>query len=293
MGRGKILIFFVCIFAISSAVSAADSDRDGIPDDWEHQFRGVLNPEINDSQDDPDQDGLTNEWEFKLLSNPADPDTDGDGLSDGIEVHQYRTNPAMADTDSGGRTDGDELMTYRNPLNPDDDAVSGNTRRLTIHLHKGWNLISIPLIPADPAIEKVLAPISGSFNTLWAYKNEVWMMYDPLMPLFSDLKTLEPGLGYLIDMKKEAHIDIKGIPGAATIALKAGWNLVSFNSLAAQGVPYTCASIYGNYVVWSLGGDGSWTAFSSDKPMFSDLEFLDPGQGYWISVQQNCEWIIP
>ena len=36
---------------------------------------------------------------FRLGTDPDNPDTDGDGLSDGDEVHTYDTDPTAADSD--------------------------------------------------------------------------------------------------------------------------------------------------------------------------------------------------
>ncbi|HVR09681.1 MAG TPA: Ig-like domain-containing protein, partial [Thermoanaerobaculia bacterium] len=58
---------------------------DGIPDDW--KVAHGLDP--NDplvAYEDPDHDGLTNLEEFQYGTDPNNPDTDGDGLSDGDEV---------------------------------------------------------------------------------------------------------------------------------------------------------------------------------------------------------------
>ena len=43
--------------------------------------------------EDPDRDGLTNLQEYQLGTDPNNPDTDGDGLSDGNEVNKYHTTP--------------------------------------------------------------------------------------------------------------------------------------------------------------------------------------------------------
>jgi len=40
-------------------------------------------------------------------SNPADPDSDGDGLPDFQEIHKYRTDPGKKDTAGRGIADGD------------------------------------------------------------------------------------------------------------------------------------------------------------------------------------------
>lgn len=48
--------------------------------------------------DDFDQDGLTNAEETSHGTDPRDPDTDSDGISDYAEVHLYNTHPCEADT---------------------------------------------------------------------------------------------------------------------------------------------------------------------------------------------------
>jgi type IV secretory pathway VirB10-like protein len=65
---------------------------------------------------DSDGDGLTDDQEAKLGTNPHDPDTDHDGLSDGDEVNKWHTNPLKADTDGDGYLDGDEVAKGYNPL---------------------------------------------------------------------------------------------------------------------------------------------------------------------------------
>ena len=51
----------------------------------------------------------------------ADPDTDGDGLTDADEI-LYGTDPTLADTDGDGLNDGDEIAAGTMPLNPDTDG---------------------------------------------------------------------------------------------------------------------------------------------------------------------------
>ncbi len=72
---------------------------------------------------DSDGDGIPDEVERILGTDPFNPDTDGDGLTDGQELNQYFTDPLVADTDNDGISDGDEVLVYRtDPLNPDTDG---------------------------------------------------------------------------------------------------------------------------------------------------------------------------
>jgi hypothetical protein len=72
---------------------------------------------------DSDGDGLVDLDEGRYGTDPATPDTDGDGLSDGAEFHQLGTFPWTADTEGDDLGDGDELLTYgTDPRNPDTDG---------------------------------------------------------------------------------------------------------------------------------------------------------------------------
>lgn len=107
------------ILMLRVAFAAADSDGDGITD--EEEIRLGMNP--NNPADallDEDHDGLTALEEYQRGTNPRNSDTDGDGISDGDEVHGtlgFITNPLLADTDGDGITDKTEIQTGSNPTN--------------------------------------------------------------------------------------------------------------------------------------------------------------------------------
>ncbi len=72
---------------------------------------------------DNDHDGLSNQQDLQLGTDPNNPDTDGDGLTDGQEVNVYGTDPKNRDTDGDGLTDGQEVnVTHTQPKNPDTDG---------------------------------------------------------------------------------------------------------------------------------------------------------------------------
>ena len=67
---------------------------------------------------DADSDGILDADEKAQGLNPAEYDTDGDGLSDKAEIEQFKTDPKKADTDGDTFWDGIELMKGYNPLGP-------------------------------------------------------------------------------------------------------------------------------------------------------------------------------
>lgn len=64
---------------------------------------------------DSDNDGLGDEEEKQLGTNPNNFDTDGDGLTDKVEVRIYHTDPLKKDTDGDGYNDGDEVVNGFDP----------------------------------------------------------------------------------------------------------------------------------------------------------------------------------
>jgi hypothetical protein len=61
---------------------------------------------------DSDGDGLVDADELVYGTDPAQPDTDHDGVSDGVEVHERNTSPLLADTDGDGQGDATDLVTF-------------------------------------------------------------------------------------------------------------------------------------------------------------------------------------
>jgi hypothetical protein len=68
---------------------------------------------------------LTNLQEYQEGTDPANTDTDSDGLTDGWEV-QNGTDPTNSDTDSDGMPDGWEVQSGLDPLNPSAADVDGD-----------------------------------------------------------------------------------------------------------------------------------------------------------------------
>jgi outer membrane protein OmpA-like peptidoglycan-associated protein len=99
-------------------VTTTNSKKDNF---WGFLFGLTLTFESGSA--DHDKDGLTNDQEKQLGTDPKNPDTDGDGLTDGEEVNKYNTDPKKADSDGDGLSDYDEVKKYStNPNKADSDG---------------------------------------------------------------------------------------------------------------------------------------------------------------------------
>lgn len=116
-------------------VSADDTDGDDLPDDWEELFfPGDLTKLSGKGGADNDMDGSSDLQEFERATDPTDPDSDDDGLSDGVETNDGNfidatatgTSPNETDSDNDGIDDKDEIDATEgeatNPTKSDSDG---------------------------------------------------------------------------------------------------------------------------------------------------------------------------
>ena len=114
----------------------ADMDSDNLPDWWE--LAHGLNPNLAaDAALDPDEDLLSHLQEFQKNTDPFNPDSDGDGLRDGVETGttvwvsalDTGSDPLVADSDGEGIRDGEEVSRLPLPTNPNlaDTDADGRT----------------------------------------------------------------------------------------------------------------------------------------------------------------------
>ncbi len=105
---------------------------------------------------DRDNDELSDTQELIIGTDPENPDTDGDGLTDGAEMLEYGTDPLKRDSDGDFLSDWDEVMTYRtDPNRPDTDGDGWNDG---LEVLQGTD----PLVPDNP--ETMPATATSTFT---------------------------------------------------------------------------------------------------------------------------------
>jgi hypothetical protein len=101
-------------------LTGGDRDGDGLPDIWETKYG--TNPRkaeaLSEINGDADNDGLSLAAEAAAGTSPGNPDTDGDGLSDGYEV-RHGLNSLVADAnldrDGDGLSNAEEFRRGTDP----------------------------------------------------------------------------------------------------------------------------------------------------------------------------------
>jgi hypothetical protein len=135
--------------------------------------------------------------------------------------------------------------------------------------------------PSNPAIDQVLAPISGQYDRVLG-ENGVYV--PTLPPAFNTLHELHAGEGYYLRYTGSTGtvLPVSGTQAAAgaPLILHDGWNWIGYLPESALPVPDALSSIEGDYVrVLSLD-----KAYDPSLPQFSTLQQMGPGEGYLIRV---------
>jgi hypothetical protein len=116
------------LFDVGWTPAVADADGDGVADSADNCPQDP-NPGQADTDGDGagdacdsdiDGDGLDNATELLLGTDPGNPDSDRDGLTDGEEVNLYATDPLKSDSDGDHLSDGVEVNVYDSDPNHDD-----------------------------------------------------------------------------------------------------------------------------------------------------------------------------
>jgi glucose/arabinose dehydrogenase len=141
---------------------------------------------------------------------------------------------------------------------------------LVYTLHAGWNLVSLPLVTADPAASNLFP---GAASHVFGY---------PGSGSYVVKDTLQPGPGYWIKYTAGTTLAISGIPVAGdSFALGAGWNMigsvsqtVAVASLTVAPPSVTLSSFFayaGRYIITDslAAGNGYWVHSGSPAVLYA------------------------
>lgn len=191
-------------------------------------------------------------------------------------------------------------------VSPGADAANAapvsSTAEFEIPLATGWNLISLPLIPADPSPAAILAGIAGKYEAVYAYdatSSDPWKVYSPDAPAFAnDLVALTVGQGFWVRMRESATLRVSGQqPDYVEIDLQPGWNLIGlpageslFVGEAFSAIAGKLISVFG-YETFSEDGS-AWRVYAAAAQLhLNDLRELHSGRGYWLRVSERAELV--
>ncbi|OQX22567.1 MAG: hypothetical protein BWK75_00410 [Candidatus Altiarchaeales archaeon A3] len=170
-----------------------------------------------------------------------------------------------------------------------------NVRNVTyeLHLHQGWNLISVPVVPYETSLSSMLKDIEHKYTGLYTYTDSGYWEFKVFInnSWVGNMDKIEMGKGYWINMEEPATLTIIGytIPFEnASIPLKKGRNLVGWPSIGSQDIgsqDMPTLNIRGNFTdIYTFDRAWKFIAYGY-KTWFGNLDKMEPGRGYWINVK--------
>ena len=181
-----------------------------------------------------------------------------------------------------------DLADSNNVLAEGEPTVAVTGVSVNVTLNKGWNLMSLPIVPDSDNIEVVLADIMDDVISVHYYSATygTWRIYAP--PDHTSLTELKDGNAYWINMSAAANLTVVGQAIAApgyqgglprTYPVVEGWNMIGFKSMdpmkAEDYLDGTdCVRIYGFDLT-----EGGWFSLTSSHNM-------TPGLGYWVAFSE-------
>jgi Concanavalin A-like lectin/glucanases superfamily/Bacterial TSP3 repeat len=259
-----------------------DSDADDLLDQWEMTHAGNLTdlngkgtgPGPGAGSGDFDGDGLLDKDEQTRVTNPVNPDTDGDTLTDGAEVAgagaRPPTSPTKSDTDNDGLSDlveshdgtfNSATDTGTNPVvaDSDGDGFSDGTEVNSLHTN--------PLNASEPGF-------SASLIGHWTFEPG------------SDLKDLKGNFPDLVLQGDATIIDgALDVNGAATNA--SGWAATSGSGGVAVGSKTLVSWITLQSLSDVAVAGSAMTLDSTSIDKFDGIVFAERDANRWMSGSSN------
>jgi hypothetical protein len=161
---------------------------------------------------------------------------------------------------------------------PEPEVIAFN-----LSINEGWNLVSVPLTPANTSITSVIPSESMScVQIIWYYDNTdpgapAWKYFKPGR-LTNTLTDVTDGMGFWICANSSFNFTVTGtLPLDNNVTIRNGWNMVGPKGLSSQAP----ADVYGDYyLTWGFT-DNMWYYYKPSRPT-NTLTQVEPGRGYWI-----------
>jgi len=139
----------------------------------------------------------------------------------------------------------------------------------SINLNNGWNMISLPVTITNSYV-KDLFP--SALSDAFLYNGSAYVPVD----------TLHKMIGYWLKFADQQVVDIVGFPRFDdTVDVTAGWNLIGT----------LCEPMPVNSIVSNPPGMETSDFFGYDGS-YINVDTLEPGQGYWVKVNQDGKLIL-
>lgn len=179
--------------------------------------------------------------------------------------------------------------------------------KFNISLNQGWNMISVNMNQTVTAVDTVLGSITNEYSAVQWWNSfdaiDHWKHWAEAKSYGNDLTDIARlmGLWIYITASGGTVLQVDGEAPVGTyvnqIPLSQGWNYVGYPSVT-QRTPNQALIVQGGLapnfrVVWHYdAGAGQWTGWDQGSESPDNLNFMNPGEGYWIYMDAPDIWDI-
>mgnify|MGYP002344178871 FL=1 len=169
-----------------------------------------------------------------------------------------------------------------NTVNDAGESYIYFTQQMTAQLHnlnEGWSGLSSYLIPAQPAMEDVFAPVSDEF----IIAQTMTEMYFPGQNI-NTIGDWESHSAFRVKTSEACILPITGnYETDMTVSLNAGWSLLPVVTPTGAPVQDLLLPVSGFVMAKDVAGTGVyWPDYG-----INSLEYLSPGKAYYILLTEN------
>jgi hypothetical protein len=156
------------------------------------------------------------------------------------------------------------------PLSPGEHTIKISVSEMIpiqLSLKAGWNLVSVPVIPADTSVGTVFA----GTEVVYAWDADTGTYYFPT--------EVDPCRGYWVAVISDTVITVTGVPvSCLTCEVKAGFNLIG-SVICSLDFSAPDTDPAGKVEGFSYRWDHDHYIFSTT---------VEPGMGHWIAATEDC-----
>ena len=155
-----------------------------------------------------------------------------------------------------------------------------STETFSKPLYKGWNLISLPLVPEDNNASVVLSTVP--YDAVYRY--------DATSKQFESADVMNPGTGYFVHATTDDCIwEYDGAAyNSIDVSLEQGLNMVGWLNCSKDVDALSSISDYYYIARWDAAAEKFEVYNPAAPSAFNDFTTMDRGTGYFISAKQGC-----
>lgn len=181
---------------------------------------------------------------------------------------------------NNGSSSGDRIYAVAIPLEPQGPPALD---RFPVALSPGWNLVSSPVAPDNPALDVIFAPLIQG-RQLVMVMDERGLVFDPVRNI-NQIGNWTPTKGYQIKVTSRVNVEFSGsyLDPSLELSLQQGWNWITYPRTDTLH-PNTLVGNLPQGVTLVRQGDGR---FAFPGLGVNQLNWIYPGSGIILMSMQG------